>query len=1014
MLSNVSFASVAPDVRISDNSGNVLNINSDGTLPVSGAGGAGGVLDITTVFADGILTGQTNTGSLQQIMTFNGYQYVGLWDANKNLALCRRATDAVSWSCVRYDGIPLQPTFTGSGLNDLSSNGQNTTTTTASTYDVEIDATGTPDTFKWRKDGGAYTTGVSCAITQTVLSTGVGVTFGATTGHTVGDHWTFTVTQKITINADNHQGISIGRDSDGYLHFNLGSYVTESGLKYRRSTSPDSISGLTAQQTISATYDGQASYPTFVQGRNGELLIYYRSNGASGNADHFLFKYSTASTTWSAAPGAQQSSVIGRFINGTTDTQSVYISSPYVDSNNFAHFAWTWRVAQNIDDGISYMKYDITNGVFKKADGTTITAPARYSTADIVKTQVGTGVDQGLEPMAYRHSVDIDSSGYPNIVYSYNSGSQATFAFSGSGLNDMTVDRSGVVTRYQEQPTYEIVIDGTSTPNTFKYRINGGAYTTLQKITGGPQKLNGGLKVVFAASTGHTLNDKWTVKPSTGHNHLYLAKWNGSSWSSGTQLVNLSETTNTGSASVGLGNGMDHKASIFHEGSTQYIVYASYTDGNGINVLSSNNGFSTVNHLVIHQASLTQWNSQATLAFDESAWEATHNFYFLMTSHLGSNSQAATFGDVHVFKWDASSGAGFKPGMNIGNVTNGDYHYGSVAGVSRMYGTYKQENQNIWIFDPNSDWNDLPYVITNLITAGDTLVFPSASTTLKAPLVINKAMRLTGVGELGSCASTLTSSTAFDMIQPTVSNVVIDNLCITNTGNGTARGINAVSAVSTPLTGIDVRNVKITLSGTGAKIGLLRNAASGRSDNVTYSVTSSDSTAFAEEISAPSSLGSGQSITSYVYNPKCNTSGGGGNGSRCFVVEDNNGTAADKIPTMYVYGGWGTSVEGAATTSAAASTFTGTDAVINLYGTVLSATDNDVNNAAGGTFNVSNVTLVNATATGTITGIGQVRGASALFTDLYSGDGTQGATTTCTIAGLTSITVKDGLITACA
>lgn len=35
-------------------------------------------------------------------------------------------------------------------------------------------------------------------------------------------------------------------------------------------------------------------------------------------------------------------------------------------------------------------------------------------------------------------------------------------------------------------------------------------------------------------------------------------------------------------------------------------------------------------------------------------------------------------------------------------------------------------------------------------------------------------------------------------------------------------------------------------------------------------------------------------------------------------------------------------------------------------------------------------------------------------TDYYSGDGTQGATTTCTIASITTITVKDGLITACA
>lgn len=41
-----------------------------------------------------------------------------------------------------------------------------------------------------------------------------------------------------------------------------------------------------------------------------------------------------------------------------------------------------------------------------------------------------------------------------------------------------------------------------------------------------------------------------------------------------------------------------------------------------------------------------------------------------------------------------------------------------------------------------------------------------------------------------------------------------------------------------------------------------------------------------------------------------------------------------------------------------------------------------------------------------------VRG-SLIATDYYSGDGTLGFTGTCTILGLTSITVKDGLITGC-
>lgn len=83
-------------------------------------------------------------------------------------------------------------TFTGAGLNDLTSGGTSTSST-SDLYEFEIDATGTPDTFKWRRAGGSYTTGV--AITggaQAIDAYGITVTFAATTGHTLADKWSFT------------------------------------------------------------------------------------------------------------------------------------------------------------------------------------------------------------------------------------------------------------------------------------------------------------------------------------------------------------------------------------------------------------------------------------------------------------------------------------------------------------------------------------------------------------------------------------------------------------------------------------------------------------------------------------------------------------------------------------------------------------------------------------------------------------------------------------------------------
>lgn len=83
---------------------------------------------------------------------------------------------------------------TGSGLDDLSYVAESWDYTgdasERTTFEVEIDGTGTPDTFKWRQDGGSYTTGVSITGASQVLADGAAIFFAATTGHTSGNVWT--------------------------------------------------------------------------------------------------------------------------------------------------------------------------------------------------------------------------------------------------------------------------------------------------------------------------------------------------------------------------------------------------------------------------------------------------------------------------------------------------------------------------------------------------------------------------------------------------------------------------------------------------------------------------------------------------------------------------------------------------------------------------------------------------------------------------------------------------------
>jgi hypothetical protein len=82
--------------------------------------------------------------------------------------------------------------FGGSRLDDATSGGTYTGEE-SETVTVEIDATGTPDTFKWKRGNGAYTTGVSITAGAITLADGITITFAATTGHTLADAWTFAV-----------------------------------------------------------------------------------------------------------------------------------------------------------------------------------------------------------------------------------------------------------------------------------------------------------------------------------------------------------------------------------------------------------------------------------------------------------------------------------------------------------------------------------------------------------------------------------------------------------------------------------------------------------------------------------------------------------------------------------------------------------------------------------------------------------------------------------------------------
>lgn len=88
--------------------------------------------------------------------------------------------------------------FNGSGLDDLTPGGLYTGTS-STFYTVVLETTASPNTFKWKKGSGTFTTGVNCSTSPITLSDGVTVKFGALTGHTIGDTWSILAEDSVDV-----------------------------------------------------------------------------------------------------------------------------------------------------------------------------------------------------------------------------------------------------------------------------------------------------------------------------------------------------------------------------------------------------------------------------------------------------------------------------------------------------------------------------------------------------------------------------------------------------------------------------------------------------------------------------------------------------------------------------------------------------------------------------------------------------------------------------------------------
>jgi hypothetical protein len=106
--------------------------------------------------------------------------------------------------------------FTGTGINDVTAIGPYIGSTAGSVFTIQIDSNGTADTFKWKKDGGSWTTGVVITCLQQFLIENLSIIFAVLNGHTIGDIWAVTVETPARVNLDGTGNFLVYKNKGGY------------------------------------------------------------------------------------------------------------------------------------------------------------------------------------------------------------------------------------------------------------------------------------------------------------------------------------------------------------------------------------------------------------------------------------------------------------------------------------------------------------------------------------------------------------------------------------------------------------------------------------------------------------------------------------------------------------------------------------------------------------------------------------------------------------------------------
>ena len=202
---------------------------------------------------------------------------------------------------------------------------------------------------------------------------------------------------------DSHNNIVVAVDGDGYIHVS-GNHHTHP-LRYIRSANPYDISAWIRPGMV-GTEEQNVTYPQFVRVADGDLLFFYR-DGGSGNGDHLINRYDTATKTWSR---------VTRFLKGAAPVapdQCAYINRIARSADGTLHVFYMWRESgdETTNTDLSYIK-SVDDGVtWRTVSGEVQALPITPSNT---APRILAGNPGGL---INQSGASVDSNGIPHTAF---------------------------------------------------------------------------------------------------------------------------------------------------------------------------------------------------------------------------------------------------------------------------------------------------------------------------------------------------------------------------------------------------------------------------------------------------------------------------------------------------------------------------------------------------------------------------------------------------------------------